>query len=76
MATQAELETLVGHAAFDDNFRQWLFKDPEGAAASLKITLSAAQAGYIHKLGPGTGDAVTKCLRGVLPGPIEPMWGG
>ncbi len=74
MATQAELEKLVGHAAFDADFRKWLFTDPVTAAKSIGIGLAPKQADYIQGLGPGAADKLTDCLSPFVP-PIDPSWG-
>lgn len=75
MASQGELEKLVGHAAFDGAFRNWLFNDPEAAAKSVGIALTPMQASYIKRLGPTAGDQLAKCIEPIIPR-VDPSWGG
>ena len=50
MATQAQMDRLVGKALFDDDFRKRLIDDPEKAARSLRYRLDPAQAARIRSL--------------------------
>jgi len=50
MATQAQMDRLVGKALFDDDFRKRLIADPEKAARSLRYRLDPAQAARIRSL--------------------------
>ena len=50
MATQAQMDRLVGKALFDGDFRQRLIDDPEKAARSLRYRLDPAQAARIRSL--------------------------
>ena len=50
MATQAQMDRLVGKALFDGDFRKRLIDDPEGAARSLRYRLDPAQAARIRSL--------------------------
>jgi hypothetical protein len=52
MATQAQMDRLVGKALFDGDFRKRLIDDPEGAARSLRYRLDPAQAARIRSLNP------------------------
>lgn len=52
MATQAQMDRLVGKALFDDDFRRRLIEDPEKAVRSLRYRLDPAQAGRIRSLDP------------------------
>ena len=51
MATQAQMDRLVGKALFDGDFRKRLIDDPEKAARSLRYRLDPAQAARIRSLG-------------------------
>ena len=50
MATQAQMDRLVGKALFDGDFRKRLIDDPEKAARSLRYRLDPAQAARIRSL--------------------------
>lgn len=76
MASQNDLQLLVGKAMLDDGFRAWLFKEPEAAAASIGIKLSEPQARYIRDLGPAAGDKLAACVRETIGGVNTMMWGG
>ncbi len=52
MATQAQMDRLVGRALFDDDFRKRLSAEPEKAARSFRYRLDAAQAARIRGLDP------------------------
>ena len=53
MATQAQMDRLVGKALFSAEFRSQLLADPEQAARSLRYRLDPAQAARIRSLSPG-----------------------
>ena len=50
MATQAQMDRLVGRALFSSDFRKLLLDDPEKAARSLRYRLDAAQCARIRSL--------------------------
>lgn len=50
MATQAQMDRLIGRALFDDQFRALLLEDPEKAARQLRYRLDGAQAARIRSL--------------------------
>jgi hypothetical protein len=52
MATQAQMDRLVGKALFDGDFRKRLIDDPEKAARGLRYRLDPAQAARIRSLNP------------------------
>ena len=52
MATQAQMDRLVGKALFSAEFRALLLADPERAARSLRYRLTEAQAARIRSLSP------------------------
>jgi hypothetical protein len=50
MATQAQMDRLVGKALFDGDFRKRLIDDPEKAARSLRYRLTEPQVARIRSL--------------------------
>ncbi len=50
MATQAQMDRLVGKALFDAEFRALLLADPEKAARKLRYRLTTMQASHIARL--------------------------
>jgi hypothetical protein len=50
MATQAQMDRLVGKALFDMEFRKLLIADPEKAASSLRYRLTEPQLTRIRSL--------------------------
>lgn len=50
MATQAQMDRLVGKALFDAEFRALLLADPEKAARKLRYRLTTMQAAHIARL--------------------------
>jgi hypothetical protein len=52
MATQAQMDRLVGKALFSAEFRALLLEDPEKAARSLRYRLTGPQAARIRSLSP------------------------
>jgi hypothetical protein len=50
MATQAQMDRLVGKALFSAEFRALLLADPEKAARSLRYRLTAPQLTRIRSL--------------------------
>ena len=50
MATQAQMDRLVGRALFSAEFRALLVADPEKAARSLRYRLTGGQATRIRTL--------------------------
>ena len=52
MATQAQMDRLVGKALFDAEFRELLISDPEMAARKLRYRLDGNQAARIRGLTP------------------------
>jgi len=50
MATQAQMDRLVGKALFSEEFRALLLADPEKAARSLRYRLTGPQAARIRTL--------------------------
>lgn len=52
MATQAQMDRLVGRALFSAEFRALLLSDPEKAARSLRYRLTDSQAARLRTLSP------------------------
>jgi hypothetical protein len=50
MATQAQMDRLVGRALFSAEFRALLLADPEKAARSLRYRLTTSQMARIRTL--------------------------
>ncbi len=50
MATQAQIDRLIGRALFDPMFRELLLANPEKAARSLRYRLTESQAARIREL--------------------------
>lgn len=63
MATQAQMDRLLGKALFDDDFRKRLIEDPENAARSLRYRLDSAQAARIRSLAPKALEQVAAEFR-------------
>ncbi len=57
MASQAEINQLIGKAMLESDFRERLLKDPTGTAREAKIVLTPAQADFIGKIDPKEMDA-------------------
>jgi hypothetical protein len=60
MATQAELEKLIGKALTDASFRSQLLNDPQAAAQSLGITLSADEVNRFRAINASQAEALAK----------------
>jgi hypothetical protein len=58
MATQAQIERLIGRALTDPEFRTLLLKDPQAAARKLRYTLEESQAERIKAVKPEVADAL------------------
>lgn len=52
MATQTQMDQLLGRALFDNDFRKRLSVDPDKTAGELSCQLDAAQAARIRGLDP------------------------
>ena len=50
MATQEQMDRLLGKALFDADFREQLLADPDAAAQGLEITLTERQSTHIKRL--------------------------
>lgn len=60
MASNAQMDRLIGRALFSPEFRELLLKDPEKAARTLRYRLDPNQAARIRALDP---EALDKLAR-------------
>lgn len=75
MATQAELEYLLGHALTEDEkFRMRLCEDPGATANELGIELTRMQVDLLKDIDPKVLNEMAELTPQLLPGP-RPMWG-
>ena len=76
MLQENDLERLIGYALLADNkFRKWLLTDPQSAAASIDIQLSAAQADYIREtVTLRRLNAMAKSVNDWMPPPSVGNW--
>ena len=74
MATQAELEYLLGHAlTADEKFRTRLCEDPSSTAKALGIILTSAQDAVLKGTSLKVLDEMAGLTPQLVPGP-RPMW--
>jgi predicted secreted hydrolase len=71
MATQQEIDRLVGRALIDDEFRDRMLADPQATADSLGIRLEADQMARIRRIRPEEADRAAADFR-TGGGNIEP----
>ena len=57
MASQAEINQLIGRAMLESDFRARLLKDPQGTARETGIGLTPREAEFIGQIDPGQMDA-------------------
>lgn len=75
MASQAELEYLLGHALNEDvEYRERLMKDPTATAMDLGIKLTSGQDALLRTTDGKVFAAMAEMMPGLLPDP-HPMWG-
>jgi hypothetical protein len=60
MASQAQLDRIIGKALHDTAFRRLLFDDPAAAARSLRLKLDEDQLARIRKLDPAALEQVAR----------------
>ncbi|MCC7354350.1 MAG: hypothetical protein IT330_11390 [Anaerolineae bacterium] len=75
MASQSDLEKLVGKALLDAAFRNWLFTDPVAAAASIGVALTPEQANAIKGLGPQVGNNIADYVNKPVGQLVLNLWG-
>ena len=73
MASQEELDRLVGRGMFDSGFLQQLIQDPEMTARSIGITLTRDQADRIRRVDPGAAADLSKDFQSLI-GPRPADW--
>lgn len=66
MATQAQMDRLVGKALFDSEFRARLLENPEKAARTLRYRLDGMQANRIRNLNPETLNALANQFQDAI----------
>jgi hypothetical protein len=69
MATQTQLERLVGRALTNPEFRALLLQDPQAAARKLRYTLDDSQIERIRRVNPETADDLAAELVRALASP-------
>jgi hypothetical protein len=69
MATQAQMERLIGKALLDEQFRALLLEDPEKAARRMRYRLDGGQAARIRSLDPKSLEEVADSFNQVLAQP-------
>ena len=75
MGEHKGLYRLVGKAMLHDDFRGWLLKEPEEAAASMDVTLTEEQVENIQQVDPETLEELVQEFKS-LPAVrgIGPQW--
>jgi hypothetical protein len=73
VASQEELDRLVGRGMFDSGFLQQLIQDPEMTARSIGISLTPDQARRIRQIDPGAAEDLAKDFQRVI-GPKPADW--
>lgn len=69
MATQAQMERLIGKALLDEQFRALLLENPEKAARQMRYRLDGGQAARIRSLDPKSLEEVADSFNQVLAQP-------
>ena len=73
MASQEELDRLVGRGMFDSGFLQQLIQDPEMTARSLGISLTPDQARRIRQMDPDAAKDLANDFQSLI-GPAPASW--
>lgn len=73
MATQAQMERLIGKALLDEQFRALLLEDPEKAARQMRYRLDGGQAARIRTLDPKSLEAVADNFNEILAQPHQSL---
>jgi hypothetical protein len=66
MATQAQIERLIGRALVNPEFRTLLLEDPQAAAGKLRYKLEDSQVERIRGVDPQAADALAADLTRAL----------
>jgi hypothetical protein len=69
MATQAQIERLIGRALINPEFRTLLLQDPQAAAGKLRYKLDYSQIERIRQVNPDAADALAAELVRALASP-------
>jgi|WetSurMetagenome_2_1015567.scaffolds.fasta_scaffold641872_2 hypothetical protein len=69
MATQSQIERLIGRALINPEFRALLLQDPQAAAGKLRFKLDYSQVERIRKVNPDAADALAAEVVQVLASP-------
>lgn len=76
MASETERQFLVGVAMMrDSGFRDWLMKDPYGAAESVGIRITEAEAKQVMDLSRDELEHAAKEVQNAVD-PMRMMWQG
>jgi hypothetical protein len=74
MATQAQLERLIGRALTNPGFRAELLQDPRAAAQQLRCRLDDSQVERIKQVDPNVADQIAADLiKALTSGPHHPI---
>jgi hypothetical protein len=73
MATQAQMDRLVGRALFSDEFRKLLIEDPEKAARRLRYRLDASQLARIRGLSEEELEELARKFSKAIEPPYRPL---
>lgn len=73
MATQAQMERLIGKALLDEQFRALLLENPEKAARQMRYRLDGVQAARIRSLDAKALDALADNFGRAIEPPHQPL---
>jgi hypothetical protein len=74
MATQAQLERLIGRALTDPAFRTLLLQDPQAGARQLRYKLDDLQIERIKQVDPSAADRIAaEVVEALSSGPHHPI---
>ena len=73
MATQAQMERLIGKALLDEQFRALLLENPEKAARQMRYRLDGGQAARIRSLDANALDALADNFGRAIEPPHQPL---
>lgn len=71
MASQAQMDRLIGRALFSPEFRELLLQDPEKAARMLRYRLDPNQAARIRSLKPEALDKLARDFDAAIESPLK-----
>jgi hypothetical protein len=73
MATQAQIERLIGKALLDEQFRALLLEDPEKAARQMRYRLDGGQVARIRSLDPKSLEELASNFNQILAQPHQSL---